>query len=102
MNDKWKILQAAASLDEFVELPLETQALYFHLAIHAEGTFISNPKAITRGIKATEYSLKQLDSCGLIHLEDNGVSLTTLPVTKHTSSFRSICELLGERKDVNT
>lgn len=79
MADKWEIMQAAASLDEFVELPLETQALYFHLVAHAVGTFISAPKAVARGICAKEDSLNQLISADFISFTETGAELNTWP-----------------------
>lgn len=67
MTDKWELMCKEANSDRFINLPLETQALYFHLASHAdEDGNISAPKAIMRSIKAHDDSLKQLMDNGLI------------------------------------
>lgn len=49
--------------DLFLEMPLATQALYFHLAMRADDDgFVNNPKKIVRMIGADETSLKILIS----------------------------------------
>ena len=49
--------------DLFLEMPLQTQALYFHLAMRADDDgFVNNPKKIVRMIGADETSLKILIS----------------------------------------
>lgn len=47
--------------DAFLEMPLTTQALYFHLNMRADDDgFIGNPKTIQRLIRASEDDLKLL------------------------------------------
>ena len=47
--------------DEFLDMPLSTQALYFHLSMRADDEgFINNPKKIRRMIGASEDDLKLL------------------------------------------
>ena len=47
--------------DAFAEMPLSTQALYFHLSMRADDDgFINNPKKIMRMIGASEDDLKLL------------------------------------------
>lgn len=47
--------------DMFLDMPLSTQALYFHLAMRADDEgFVNNPKRILRLINADEDSLKLL------------------------------------------
>ena len=47
--------------DAFLDMPLSTQALYFHLAMRADDEgFVNNPKKIARMICADEDSLKVL------------------------------------------
>ena len=49
--------------DLFLEMPLSTQALYFHLAMRADDDgFVNNPKKIVRMIGADETALKILIS----------------------------------------
>lgn len=47
--------------DAFLDMPLSTQALYFHLAMHGDDDgFVNNPKRIMRTVGATEDELKLL------------------------------------------
>ena len=47
--------------DQFLDMPLTTQALYFHLSMRADDDgFVNNPKKIIRMIGADEDSLKLL------------------------------------------
>ena len=47
--------------DIFLDMPLSTQALYFHLAMRADDDgFVNNPKKISRMIGADDDSLKLL------------------------------------------
>ena len=47
--------------DNFLELPLSTQALYFHLLLRADDDgFINNPKRIQRMIGGSEDDFKLL------------------------------------------
>jgi hypothetical protein len=47
--------------DPFIDMPLSTQALYFHLSMRADDEgFINNPKKIQRMIGASEDDLKVL------------------------------------------
>lgn len=49
--------------DLFLDMPLSTQALYFHLAMRADDDgFVNNPKKISRMVGADDDSLKLL--CG--------------------------------------
>ena len=49
--------------DAFLDMPLSTQALYFHLSMRADDEgFINNPKKIQRMIGATEDDLKLLNA----------------------------------------
>lgn len=47
--------------DAFLDMPLSTQALYFHLCMRADDDgFVNNPKKIQRVVRATEDDLKVL------------------------------------------
>lgn len=52
---------ALVDSDVFIDLPYETQLLYFHLVAHRnkEG-IVNNPKAIQRAIGVSEGALKML------------------------------------------
>ncbi len=64
--------------DLFLEMPLSTQALYFHLGMRADDEgFIGNPKKITRSVSCTEDDLKLLIAKGFIISFDNGIIVIT-------------------------
>lgn len=64
-----------AHATEFRRLPLEAQALYFHLCADAntEG-HTARPKGITRLAKATYEDLALLVSDKFITIDDNGIA----------------------------
>lgn len=60
--------------DAFLEMPLTTQALYFHLNMRADDDgFIGNPKTIQRLIRASEDDLKLLIVKGFLIPREHGV-----------------------------
>lgn len=60
--------------DEFCNLPLSTQALYFHLAMKADDDgFLCNAKRIRQSIGATEDELKMLIAKGFLIPFDSGI-----------------------------
>ena len=60
--------------DAFLDMPLSTQALYFHLSMRADDEgFINNPKKIQRMIGALEDDLKLLIAKKFIIPFDSGV-----------------------------
>lgn len=60
--------------DAFLDMPLSTQALYFHLAMRADDDgFIGNPKKILRLICASEDDLKLLIAKRFILTFEDGV-----------------------------
>ena len=60
--------------DEFLDMPLSTQALYFHLSMRADDEgFINNPKKIRRMIGASEDDLKLLIAKSYLIAFDTGV-----------------------------
>lgn len=60
--------------DVFMDMPLSTQALYFHLSMRADDDgFINNPKKIKRMVGATDDDLKVLIAKGFIIPFDSGV-----------------------------
>ncbi len=53
--------------DEFLDMPVTAQLLYFHLAIRADGRgYISSPNAIARMLECTEDDMKTLISLGYV------------------------------------
>ena len=60
--------------DAFLDMPLSTQALYFHLSMRADDDgFINNPKKTQRMIGATEDDLKLLIAKNFIIPFESGV-----------------------------
>lgn len=60
--------------DEFLDMPLSTQALYFHLSMRADDEgFINNPKKIMRMIGASQNELEILIAKRYILSFDTGV-----------------------------
>ncbi len=60
--------------DAFIDMPLSTQALYFHLSMRADDDgFINNPKKIMRMIGASEDDLKLLCLKKFIIPFDSGI-----------------------------
>lgn len=60
--------------DAFLDMPMSTQALYFHLSMRADDDgFINNPKRIQRMIGASEDDLKLLIAKSFIFTFESGV-----------------------------
>ena len=60
--------------DEFLDMPLETQSLYFHLAMRADDDgFINNAKKLIRAIGARQSDLKTLIEKRFIIAFDSGI-----------------------------
>ena len=66
--------QKIVDSDAFLDMPLTTQALYFHLNMRADDDgFVNNPKKIQRMIGASEDDLKLLVVKRFILAFENGV-----------------------------
>lgn len=60
--------------DVFLDMPLSTQALYFHLAMRADDEgFINNPKRIARMVGAPDDEMKLLIAKGFIIPFESGI-----------------------------
>ena len=60
--------------DAFLDMPLSTQALYFHLSMRADDEgFINNPKKIMRMVGASDDDLKVLIAKNFIITFESGV-----------------------------
>ena len=60
--------------DAFMDMPLTSQALYFHLSLRADDDgFVGNPKRITKTIGASEDDLKLLIAKRFVILFEDGV-----------------------------
>ena len=61
MADKRMFSKKIIDSDEFLDMPLSTQALYFHLSMRADDDgFVNNPKKIQRIIGASDDDCKLL------------------------------------------
>ena len=60
--------------DAFLEMPLSTQSLYFHLSMRADDDgFVNNPKRIQKMIGASDDDLKLLIAKSFILIFESGV-----------------------------
>ena len=74
MGKKRMFSLSVTDTDKFLEMPTSTQALYFHLSMHADDDgFVSNPKAIQRIVGASPDDLKILESKQYIIVFGTGV-----------------------------
>lgn len=74
MAEKRMFTQKIVDSDMFLDMPLSTQALYFHLNMRADDDgFINNPKRIQRTIGASEDDLKLLIAKRFVICFENGV-----------------------------
>ena len=72
-----KELRKITSTDKFTEMPLSTQAYYFHLFINADkDNFVRNAKAIQRFLEADDEDLEILEfEKYIVKNEDYGITL---------------------------
>ena len=74
MAEKRMFTQKIIDSDAFLEMPLSTQSLYFHLNMRADDDgFINNPKKIQRMIAASEDDLKLLIAKRFVLCFESGV-----------------------------
>lgn len=74
MAEKRMFTQKIIDSDPFLDMPLSTQALYFHLNMRADDDgFINNPKRIQRTIGASDDDLKLLVAKRFVICFENGV-----------------------------
>ena len=74
MAEKRMFTQKIVDSDAFLDMPLSTQALYFHLNMYADDDgFVNNPKKIQRVIGASLDDLKLLIAKRFILVFENGV-----------------------------
>ena len=74
MSERRMFAKTIIDSDAFLDMPLSTQALYFHLSMRADDEgFINNPKKIQRMIGATEDDLKLLIAKKFVIAFDTGI-----------------------------
>lgn len=74
MAEKRMFTMKIIDSDAFLDMPLSTQALYFHLSMRADDDgFVNNPKKIQRIVGASEDDLKLLILKRFVLFFENGV-----------------------------
>lgn len=74
MAERRMFTQKIVDSDAFLDMPLSTQALYFHLNMRADDDgFVNNPKKIQRMIGASDDDLKMLIAKRFLLWFENGV-----------------------------
>ena len=74
MAEKRMFAKTIIDSDAFLDMPLSTQALYFHLSMRADDDgFINNPKRIVRMINANDDDLRVLITKRFVLVFDSGV-----------------------------
>lgn len=74
MAEKRMFAKTIIDSDAFLDMPLSSQALYFHLSMRADDEgFINNPKKIQRMIGASDDDLKMLIAKSFIITFDTGI-----------------------------
>ena len=74
MADRRMFAKTIIDSDSFLDMPLSTQALYFHLSMRADDDgFINNPKKVQRMIGCSEDDLKLLVAKNFIIPFESGI-----------------------------
>lgn len=74
MAEKRMFTQKIVDSDAFLDMPLSTQALYFHLNMRADDDgFVNNPKRIQRTVGASDDDLKVLIAKRFLLCFENGI-----------------------------
>lgn len=74
MSDRRMFSKTITDSDAFLDMPLSTQALYFHLSMKADDDgFVNNPRRIQRTIGASDDDLKLLIAKSFILTFESGV-----------------------------
>ena len=95
--------------DKFLEMPLSTQALYFHFGMRADDDgFVSSPKRIIKSLCCNEDDLKLLIAkgylipfeSGVVVISDWNINNWIRPDRKHNTRFEKEKALLDRKSDV--
>lgn len=74
MAERRMFAKSVITSDNFLDMPLSAQALYFHLSMQADDEgFVGNPKTIQRTVRASDDDCKMLVAKGYIILCDSGI-----------------------------
>lgn len=104
MAERRSFTKKITESDAFMDLPLSTQCLYFHLNMNTDDDgFVNNPKRILRTIGANEDDLKLLIAKSFVLVFDSGVIVikhfrmhNTLRNDRyHPTSYQEEFQMLG-------
>ena len=74
MAERRMFSKSVTDSDAFLDMPLSTQALYFHLGMHADDDgFLNSPKRVQRMASATDDDMRLLEAKGFVIRFDSGV-----------------------------
>ena len=77
--------------DDFLDLPISAQALYFHLGMRADDDgFVAKPRRIVSAVSAKPADLKRLQDKGYVHLFDSGVCGDRYTETRYQAEKKSL------------
>lgn len=102
MAEKRMFTKSIIDSDRFLEMPLSTQALYFHLGMRADDEgFINSPKKIIRAVNCNEDDLKLLIAKGFVICFDSGIiAITHWKLHNHIQKDRFKPTLYEEEKSL--
>ena len=102
MAEKRMFTKSIIDSDKFLEMPLSTQALYFHLGMRADDEgFINSPKKIIRAVNCNEDDLKLLIAKGFVICFDTGIiAITHWKLHNHIQKDRFKPTLYEEEKSL--
>lgn len=102
MAEKRMFTKSIIDSDRFLEMPLSTQALYFHLGMRADDEgFINSPKKIIRAVNCNEDDLKLLIAKGFVICFDTGIiAITHWKLHNHIQKDRFKPTLYEEEKSL--
>lgn len=74
MASKRMFSLAVIDTDDFLDLSVSAQCLYFHLGMHGDDDgFVSRPKGIARAVGCVEADIDELEKAGFIIRFSSGV-----------------------------
>lgn len=78
MAERRMFAKTVVDSDAFLDLPVSSQALYFHIGVRADDDgFVNNPKKITRITSCTDEDLQKLVDNGFLISFNSGVVVVT-------------------------
>jgi hypothetical protein len=73
MYKKNMIIKTIVDSYAFLDMPQQSQLLYFHLAIRADDGFVNNPKSIISKVRCSNVDLEILSAKGFIQIFEYGL-----------------------------